>query len=176
MQRESIKIEELNLNPHRLWNRTWLLLTSGNFSSGDLNTMTVSWGSLGTVWGKPFAQVFVRPTRYTFGFLERHEDFTLCEFAESYRQTLEFLGTHSGRDRNKIAQVDLTPIASSQVASPGFAEAELIIECHKIYWDDFKPVNFLDIEIDEHYPASDYHRIYYGEIVAISGVRKFRRF
>ena len=175
MQRESIKVDELNINPYRLWNRTWFLLTSGNFNVRDFNTMTVSWGSFGSMWGKPFAQVVVRPARHTYNFIEKYDSFTLCAFGEPYRQALEFLGTHSGRDSDKIMQVGLTPIASSQVAAPGFAEAELIIECLKIYWDDFKPANFLDSEIGEHYPASDYHRVYYGEIVAVSGIGNFRR-
>jgi hypothetical protein len=55
------------------------------------------------------------------------------------------------------------------VAAPGFAEAELILECRKIYWDDMAPGHFLDPSIEKNYPQKDYHRIYFGEIVAAYG-------
>ena len=50
---------------------------------------------------------------------------------------------------------------------------EIIIECKKIYFDDYKPENFLDKSIHDEYPEKDYHRIYYGEIVNIEGVDRF---
>jgi hypothetical protein len=34
--------------------------------------------------------------------------------------------------------------------------------------------NFLDPAIEKSYPQKDYHRIYFGEIVAVSGVESFR--
>ena len=45
--------------------------------------MTVSWGALGCMWGRPFAQVVVRPQRYTFEFIETYPTFTLCAFPAS---------------------------------------------------------------------------------------------
>ncbi|UCE07807.1 MAG: hypothetical protein JSW07_07180, partial [bacterium] len=67
----------------------------------------------------------------------------------------------------------LHPIASTKVASPAFAEAELIIECRKMYWDDFKPDHFLDHSIHTNYPLKDYHRVYFGEILVILGEQKY---
>ncbi len=121
------------------------------------------------MWNKPFAQVVVRPTRYTRQFMDQYDTFTLCAFPERYRKALKLLGSKSGRDGDKIAESGLTPIAASKVAAPAFAEAELIIECRKIYWDDFKPEHFLDHKIHANYPIKDYHRVYFGEIVAILG-------
>ena len=126
------------------------------------------------MWGKPFAQVFVRPSRYTYEFMVKYDTFTLCAFPETYRKALELLGSKSGRDGNKIAEAGLTPIASTQVAAPGFAEADLIIECRKIYWDDLDPARFLDPSIERNYPQKAYHRIYFGQIVAIWGERSYR--
>ncbi|MBW2059532.1 MAG: flavin reductase [Deltaproteobacteria bacterium] len=174
MPRESIPVEKLLLKPHYLWDHQWALLTSGDFAKGEFNSMTVGWGSLGTMWGKPFAQVVVRPIRYTYRFMEQYDTFTLCTFGEDYRKALELLGTKSGRDGDKIAESGLTPIASTRVAAPGFRQAELIVECRKIYWDDMEPGHFLDPHIEENYPQKDYHRIYFGEILAISGERAYR--
>lgn len=60
----------------------------------------------------------------------------------------------------------MTLVASARIAAPGFAEAELVLECRKIYWDDLNPTHFLDPAIEKNYPAQDYHRAYFGEIVA----------
>jgi len=145
------------------------LLTSGDFAAGHFNTMTVAWGSMGTMWEKPFVQVVVRPVRYTYEFMERYDSFTLSAFPSEHRDTLLFLGARSGRDSDKIAESGLTPIASSRVAAPGFAEAELIVECRKVYWQDMDAAHFLTPEIERHYPERDYHRIYFGEVLAIWG-------
>jgi len=167
MTRKQIPFDEFLVKAHHLWAQQWLLLTAGDFAAGQFNTMTVGWGSLGTMWGKPFAQIVVRPTRYTYEFMERYDTFTLCAFPENHRQALQLLGTKSGRDGDKIAEAGLTPIASTQVAAPGFAEAELIVECRKIYWADMDPAHFLDPSIEKNYPQKNYHRIYFGQIVAI---------
>lgn len=174
MARESIPPNQLQVRAHHLWDAQWLLLTSGDFRSGRYNAMTVAWGSLGVMWNRPFAQVVVRPIRHTYGFMEQFETFTLCAFAEKHRLALQLMGTMSGRDGDKIAEAGLTPIASSKVAAPGFEEAELILECRKIYWDDVVPIHFLDPEIDKNYPEKSYHRVYFGEILAIRGEAPYR--
>jgi flavin reductase (DIM6/NTAB) family NADH-FMN oxidoreductase RutF len=173
MERKSIPLDQFVARTHYLWDAQWLLLTAGDFSEKQFNTMTVGWGSLGTMWGRPFVQVVVRPTRYTYGFMEGYDTFTLCTFPESYRADVNLLGTKSGRDGDKLAETDLTPIASQQVAAPGFAEAELILECRKIYWDDLEPAHFVDPRIERHYPQKDYHRIYFGEILAAYGTAAY---
>jgi flavin reductase (DIM6/NTAB) family NADH-FMN oxidoreductase RutF len=174
MNRTPLTWEELTVRACHLWEEQWLLLTAGDFARGEYNTMTVAWGSLGVMWNRPFAQVVVRPTRYTHEFMERFDTFTLSAFPEEHRPALNLLGTRSGRDSDKIAASGLVPIASSAVAAPGFAEAELIIECRKIYADDFDPARFLDPAIEKSYPKKDYHRVYFGEIVAIVGTERFR--
>ena len=169
MSREPISFDALLVRSHYLWNTQRLLLTAGDFTAGRFNTMTVGWGSLGTMWGRPFAQVVVRPGRHTFQFTEQYDTFTLSVLPARLEPAWRLLGTKSGRDGNKIAEAGLTPIAATRVAAPCFAEAELVLECRKIYWDDLAPEHFLDPAIDQHYPNKDYHRIYFGEILAIQG-------
>lgn len=173
MERYAIPVERFIVNPHARWGHQWLVLTAGDFHANHFNAMTVAWGSFGTMWNLPFAQVVVRPTRYTYEFMEQYETFTLCGFPAQYRQALQLLGSKSGRDGDKITEAGLIPIAASQVAAPGFAEADLCIECRKMYWDDLTPEQFVDPEIDKHYPLKDYHRVYFGGIVAISGEHRY---
>jgi len=174
MDREPIALQNLSVRPLHLWAEQWLVLASGDFAARRYNAMAVGWGSLGTMWRKPFAQVVVRPTRYTRQFMEKYDTFTLCAFPEACRDSVELLGTRSGRDGDKIVQAGLTPTASSKVAAPCFAEAELVIECRKIYWDDMDCAHFLDPAIQGNYPDEDYHRIYFGEIVAVQAASSFR--
>lgn len=169
MALQTIEIDDFAPAAVRLWAKQWLLLTAGDFAAGDYNTMTVAWGSLGCMWNKPFAQVVVRPTRYTHSFMEHFDTFTLTAFPAKYKEALLLLGSKSGRDGDKIREAGLTPAASVRVPAPAFAEAELILECRKIYWQDMTPAQFLDPEIHAQYPQKDYHRIYFGEILLIRG-------
>lgn len=156
--------------PVGLFEPGWLLLTAGDFATGAFNAMTVSWGSLGVMWSKPFAQVVVRPQRYTFEFIEQYPTFTLCAFPREYRLALSKLGSTSGRDGDKIAASGLTPITAAVAAAPIYAEASLAIECRKLYWQDLDPAHFLDPAIQANYPQNDYHRAYFGEILAVSAL------
>ncbi len=174
MTRGPIPVAELTVNPSRLWLSKWLLLTAGDFEKGDFNAMTVGWGTFGAMWNRPIAQAVVRPVRYTYEFMERYGSFTLCAFPEEQRAALQILGSKSGRDGDKIAEAGLTPIASTEVTAPGFAEAELIVECRTIYWHDFDPAHFVEPAIAEAYPDRDYHRSYFGEILAIHGTDAWR--
>ena len=173
MTRNKIAIEDFIFKPMAEWDVQGMLLTSGDFMSGHFNAMTVGWGSMGIMWGLPFMQVVVRPVRYTYQFMEKYDTLTVCAFSEIYAPALKLLGNKSGRDGDKISEAGLTPIASALVAAPGYAQADLILECRKIYWDDLEKTHFLDPRLEKKYPAKDYHRSYFGEILAIHGEDKF---
>lgn len=157
-----------NINPYfldesvfRLIDKDWMLITAGDLS--HFNTMTASWGGFGIIWNKPVAYIFVRPTRFTFQFLEHYDWFTLCFFGPGYRNMLNFCGSRSGRDTDKIAE---TGLESRETAKGNiwFQQARLVFECRKIYYQDVQPDNFLDSKINSNYPLKDYHRMYFGII------------
>ena len=174
MERKIIAIEKLTVQPHNLFHNQWMLITAGDFQSGAFNTMTIGWGAIGTMWSKPFTFVAVRHSRYTYEFMEKFNTFTLTAFPEKYQEALNLLGSRSGRDGDKIKAAGLTPEASIQVAAPSFKEAEIVIECQKIYADDLNPAHFLDENIYKHYPNRDFHCIYYGEIITVAGTDKYQ--
>jgi flavin reductase (DIM6/NTAB) family NADH-FMN oxidoreductase RutF len=169
MSRKQIDFENFNFKPIANWEGQGMLLTSGDFKAGHFNAMTVGWGSIGVMWGFPFVQVVVRPVRYTFQFMEKYETFTVCAFSETYATALKLLGNKSGRDGDKITESGLSPIPSIKVAAPGYEQAALIMECRKIFWEDMDKNKFIDPRLEKKYPAKDYHRMYYGEIVSILG-------
>ncbi|QRN83321.1 flavin reductase [Chloroflexota bacterium] len=174
MDRLPVEIRKLILRPHYLFHNQWALLTAGDYDQDDYNGMTIGWGALGTMWGKPFAFVAVRHSRYTFKFMEKYDNFTISIFPRSCHEALTIMGTQSGRDHDKIAESGLTLQRANTVTAPVYEEAELTIECNKIYANDLNPAHFLDVTIDRHYPNKDIHRIYYGEILYASAIESYQ--
>lgn len=175
MKRIEICPEDFIVQPHKLWSKDWLLLAAGDPAEKKCNAMTVGWGSFGTMWGKPFAMIVVRPQRFTASLIENGDAFTLSAFPEEYRAALQFCGSKSGKDvQNKIAEAGLT-LDSCSVAAPSFAEAELVIECRKIFESVMTEDQFIDREnLEKWYPQRDLHRIWFGEIVRITGTEKYQ--
>ena len=67
---KTITPEQLTQNPFSLIGKDWGLVTAG--TTEKVNTMTVSWGGVGIMWGKPVAFIFIRPQRYTKQLQGRH--------------------------------------------------------------------------------------------------------
>lgn len=161
------KIEPVEIrNPIQLIGKEWMLITSGNDSS--FNTMTASWGGIGEIWYKPVTFITVRDTRYTYEFLKKNEYYTLTFFDESYKNILNMLGTKSGRDTDKIKESGLTSV-STPTGSVSFTEAQMIIECRKLYADPINKENILDNTIVEKTYGSETapHTLFIGEIVNV---------
>lgn len=159
---KKIHTEEIQDNVFKLIGKDWMLVTSG--TADNYNMMTASWGCAGVLWRKPIAITFVRPQRYTFGFLEAQPYFTLSFFPEEQKELLNLCGTTSGRDLNKM-NIDGLNAVETPSGSVAFEEARLVLECRKIYFDDIKPEFFQVFDIEKVYPARDYHRFYIGEII-----------
>jgi flavin reductase (DIM6/NTAB) family NADH-FMN oxidoreductase RutF len=158
-----IQPEEIEDNVFKLIGSDWMLVTAGNMES--FNMMTASWGGFGVLWNKNVCFIFIRPTRYTYGFIEKSNTFTLSFFDPKYKPVLNLCGTKSGRDCDKIKETGISP-AETKSGSIYFTEARLVIECRKIYYQDLLPANFLDPGIAANYPEKDYHRMYAGEIIS----------
>lgn len=169
MKRKKIEVADFKSNPFAILDKQWMLLTAG--PPEKYNTMTVSWGFMGTFWSEPLVIAGVRPQRYTHEFMEANDSFTLTAFPPSMRDALSHCGLHSGRDADKAAECGLTPIPATSVASTAFDQAELIIECRKIYVDVLKENSFIDRSlIAANYPKSDYHTLYFGRVTHVEGL------
>lgn len=160
---QKIEPQDINQNPFKLIDDDWFLLSAGDINA--FNTMTASWGGLGILWNKPVVFCFVRPHRYTYKFMESNEYFTMSFFNENYRDALNFCGKKSGRDTDKMKSTGLKPFESPK-GSIFYEQAELMIECRKLYFSDIIPEHFLLEKIHANYPKKDYHRMYIGEIIS----------
>jgi flavin reductase (DIM6/NTAB) family NADH-FMN oxidoreductase RutF len=150
-------------NVFKLLDKNWMLLTAG--VENDSNSMTASWGGFGILWNIPVVYVFIRPTRYTYEFAEKHENLTISFFTKEYRKALNICGNLSGRHTDKIKEAGLTPMIT-QSGSVSFVEANMIFDCKKLYFTDITPEHFIYNDIDKHYPLKDYHRMYIYKITS----------
>ena len=100
---KSIKPEELDKNVFHMIGREWLLVTAEK--AGKVNTMTASWGGVGVMWGRNVAFIVIRPQRYTKEFVDAGDYFTIT-FFDGYKKELGVLGSKSGRDGDKITEVN----------------------------------------------------------------------
>lgn len=131
-----------------------------------LNTMTIGWATFGFIWQKPVMMVAVRPTRHTFGIMEKARDFTVTIPSGDLNKAIAFCGSKSGRDVDKIKMCNLETADGQTVASPIIKTPGMHYECKIIYTSAMNEAH-LDKTIDESlYPRKDYHTLYFGEIVA----------
>ena len=166
---KKLSIEEFVINPYTLIAKDWMLVTAGT-KENDYNTMTASWGHLGSIWGsgggKPTAVVYIRPQRYTKQFVDKEPYFSLTFFTEDYRDALNYLGSHSGKDEDKVAKTNLTPVYDDRAVY--FKEAKITLICRKLFAQDLKEESFVDKSIvSKNYPTKDFHTMYIGEIEEI---------
>ncbi len=151
-------------DPFTLIGKDWMLVTAGNEKKH--NTMTASWGGVGILWGKPVSTVYIRPQRYTLGFIEENEYYSLSFFDEEYRAALNFCGSKSGRDYDKDKETGLTPLFDRE--APYYQQAKLVLICRKLYRQDMTAEAFLDKDVyQKNYPQNDLHRMFIGEIVTV---------
>ena len=157
-------ISEMIMNPFRKIADEWFLLTAGN-SEGNYNTMTASWGGMGTIWGKSAITAYVRHSRKTFELMEANEYFSLSFLPKECRSILSFCGSKSGRDCNKAKETGLIPVFDEKTTY--FEQAELVFICKKLYSSDLSADGLTADFVKSFYEKDALHRQYIGEIVEI---------
>lgn len=147
----------------------WMLITAGDGKEkGSYNTMTASWGGLGSMWGFQVAFILVRNERHTYKFLEKDKYFTLTFYHQKYRPQLQnVFGSKSGRNTDKIKESGFHPLDTGY--GMAYREARLIICCEKIYGDKMKEANASPELSKEWYfnGSKNFHQLYFGKIVSV---------
>ena len=94
----------------------------------NCNAMVASGGGMAVHFKKPATWLIFPSNRYTLELIKKEKAYTLSYFPDSHREQFMFLGTKSGRDSNKMKEVELTTI-ETPLGNMAFEEARLIIEC-----------------------------------------------
>lgn len=140
--------------------------------AGQVNTMTIGWGTIGIEWGKPVFIAYIRQSRHTMQMLEKSGEFTVNIPLESGSgEILGYCGRYSGRDVDKFQSMHLTAVDSDVVAAPGITQFPLTLECKIIYSQQQETARMPQEISDRYYPpvgqeqTPDIHTAFYGEIV-----------
>ena len=182
MKHRSISPFESGENFFKAIGKDWMLITAAK-PDGSVNSMTAAWGGVGFIWQQPVAFCFIRPQRFTKGFVEASSTFSLSFFDSRYREALNFMGTVSGyNDAEKVAHSGLTlafnEIQVAQEQPPGdkrveqtpyFSEARVVIFCERLYQQDLLEECFIDkAQLESWYGQAgnenDLHTLYIAAI------------
>ncbi|WP_102407584.1 flavin reductase family protein [Parabacteroides bouchesdurhonensis] len=145
--------------------KEWMLVSAGD--KDKFNMMTASWGGAGELWGKHVVFVFVRPERYTRGFIEEKGWFTLSFLGDEYKKVHAVCGSKSGRDIDKVAATGLTPYFTEN-GNPCFEESRLTLECKILYTSEIEKDKFKDVSLFDRWyneASGNPHLVYVAEIV-----------
>ncbi len=156
--------EELQDNFINKISREWMLITAGN--KEKFNMMTASWGGVGVLYNRPVAICFINPARYTYRIMESSDTYTLTFYPKEYRKALEYCGTKSGRDEDKVKGSGLTPV-EVETGAMAFGEANIIIECRKLVSQSIS-LDAIDNQEEKSKRATQpMPKMYIGEIVNV---------
>ena len=155
---------DFNTDIFKQFDQKWALLSAGKAAAH--NTMTISWGGMGTLWNKPVVTVYVKPLRFTNKFMKENEYFTVSFLPEEYRKAVLTMGTMTGRHHtDKDAAAGLTVKDLGEAVT--YEEAELVFLCRKIYWQDMITQHMPSDVVREYYTPDEPHTMYIGEVVDI---------
>ncbi len=130
------------------------------------NVMTIGWATFGRVWGEPMCMVMVRPSRYTFGLLNKAGVFTLNRMPPDRKKAVARCGEVSGHDVDKIAEQGWTLSQAQTQPVPYIAEAALHLECRVVFRTQV--TDALDPGLlKASYPQGDLHTLYYGLVTGV---------
>lgn len=148
----------------KMLSEDWMLITAG--TDAGFNMMTASWGGLGYLLEKPVAFCFINPARHTYPLMEKNDTYTLTFYTEAYREVLNYCGTVSGKDKDKVKESGLTPI-STPAGSKAFSEAWMIIECRKLISQPLSTESISNEKVREEWLGKQMNKMYIGEIINV---------
>ncbi len=131
----------------------------------QVNTMTIGWGAISYMWGKPVFTVMVRQSRHTKGMIDAAGEFTVSLPEGALSDAVKLCGTKSGRDTDKIAEAGLTLLPPITLSTPFIGGCSLHFECKTLYKQEMDLALLDEATRDRWYANGDAHTIYYGEII-----------
>lgn len=124
-----------SLGPKTLLYPTPVLLVGSYDQDGKPNLMTAAWGGI-CCSKPPCVTVSLRQATYTYGNLLHSKAYTLSIPSRDQVLIADCCGLTSGRDRDKFADLGLTPVRSSLVNAPYAEEFPMVLECELIHTYD----------------------------------------
>jgi flavin reductase (DIM6/NTAB) family NADH-FMN oxidoreductase RutF len=134
--------------------------------AGGVNTMTIGWGQVGTIWGRPVFSVLVRKSRFTYECFQQAESFTVSvPRLGTLAKELTLCGTQSGRDIDKVKACGFSLIPGQSVPTPILGECGLHYECTVLARCQLDEADVASDAVRRFYKSGDFHQIVLGEIL-----------
>jgi flavin reductase (DIM6/NTAB) family NADH-FMN oxidoreductase RutF len=92
------------------------------------NIITLSWAA-NVCSDPPSIVVGIRPNRHSYDMVKEAGEFVINIPGVNQLEATKFCGTKSGRDHDKFAECNLTPVQGSKVNAPMIAECPINLEC-----------------------------------------------
>ena len=143
------------------------ILIVSNDETGKANPMTIGWGTLGVVWGRPVFEVLVRPSRHTHELLRDAKTFSVNVPTDKLAKACALCGSRSGRDTDKIAETGLTVEPGMELDVPTIKECPVHYECRILHVTEMDGARLDKGVADSFYANGDLHTIYHGEVVGV---------
>lgn len=127
-------------------------------TAGNFNIFTVAW--TGTVCSDPpMVSISVRPERYSHQMIEETGEFVINLTTRKLAFAADYCGVKSGRDTDKIKDLNLTLLPGDKVGAPLLDESPVNIECrikqtlhlgtHDMYLAEVEAVHVEEAYLDE---------------------------
>jgi flavin reductase (DIM6/NTAB) family NADH-FMN oxidoreductase RutF len=123
---DAISPEEITDNVFTLVGKVFPVITAGTMD--HYNSMVGSGGGMGLLFKQPTTWCILRTDRYTLQLMQKVQTYTLSFFPEEHMKEIGFLGSKSGRDSDKMKEVELTSV-QTPAGNISYKEARLIVEC-----------------------------------------------
>ena len=147
-----------------------------NTNGDKFNSMVISWGHLGIIWGEPAFVVYVREHRYTKPQLDKTMEFTLSIPLDKPDPLInKVCGSLSGHNIDKVKEANLTLVEAETNHTPAVADYTLTLECKVLYTqqqdlslipEDIRKSNYPhDVDGTNPLANRDPHTAYIGKIV-----------
>lgn len=95
---------------------------------GKQNIITIAW--TGTICSDPpMVSISVRPERYSYHMIKETGEFVINLTTKELAFATDYCGVKSGRDVDKFAAMQLTPVRGDKVKAPLIAESPVNLEC-----------------------------------------------
>lgn len=155
--------KKLDIAMEQLYKQGAFLTSKDN---GKINTMTISWGSIGYMWRRPVFTVMVRPQRYTNEFIEKSKSFTVSiPFTSDFKKALGICGSKSGRNVDKEKEANIKFVDGMDEKFSVVDGCDVYYECNVLYSSKLKPEELPEELKNNFYNGEDAHILYFAEIV-----------
>ncbi len=158
-----IESNEIDINMLNTFKSGVLVLAGDEKQS---NALCVTNALVGRMWDKDVILIAVKPLRYTKEFIDINETFSVNFFSPEYQKEIDYIGSVSGRDANKMSRSSLE--RNTYRGTPYYSDADTILFCRKLFAEEIKESSFIDKNLlFKHYLFKDFHTFFIAEVFKV---------